>query len=262
MADRRRDRGGDRRDDRRHQDPGRLAWIDIRGPNGNIPESLLTQMPGNPNNTYSPGYPFSTYYLRTHFTFTNSLSGVSLLFADFIDDGAIFYLNGTEIYRLRMPAPPTPVYNATLASGYACGGDATCPDSFTISGDLTTNLFVGDNVLAAEVHNYSLGSPDITFGTALLFTEPYPLSPQSVFFEWYCDPELDSWRLYPSASWKADGPVDQHTWSCHHKPIHSPHDRSGTLLSIDQIEHGRSDATQLPDLGDTVRAGAQPYLKT
>ena len=162
--------------------PG-LLWIDIRGPNGNIPESLLTQMPGNPNNTYSPGYPFSTYYLRTHFTFTNSLSGVSLLFADFIDDGAILYLNGTEIYRLRMPAPPTPVYNATLASGYACGGDATCPDSFTISGDLTTNLFVGDNVLAAEVHNYSLGSPDITFGTALLFTEPYPLSPQlNLFF--------------------------------------------------------------------------------
>jgi hypothetical protein len=157
--------------------PG-LLWIDIRGPNANIPVPLNTQMPGNPNSTYSPGYPFTTYYFRTHFTFTNSLSGVSLLFSDYIDDGAVFYLNGMEIYRLRMPPAPTPIYNATLAAGYACGGDATCPDSFTISGDLTTNLLAGDNVLAAEVHNYSVGSPDITFGTALSFTEPYTLSPQ------------------------------------------------------------------------------------
>jgi hypothetical protein len=157
--------------------PG-LLWIDIRGPNPNIPAPLNTQMPGDPNNAYSAGYPYITYYFRTHFTFTNSLSGVSLLFSDYIDDGAVFYLNGTEIYRLRMPPAPTPIYNATLAAGYACSGDATCPDSFTITGALTTNLVVGDNVLAAEVHNYSVGSPDITFGTALSFTEPYTLSPQ------------------------------------------------------------------------------------
>jgi hypothetical protein len=157
--------------------PG-LLWIDIRGPNTNITEPLMTQMPGDPNNSYSAGYPYTTYYFRTHFPFTNSLSGVSLLFTDYIDDGAVFYLNGVEIYRLRMPTAPTPIYNATLAAGYACSGDATCPDFFTISGDLTTNLLVGDNVLAAEVHNYNVGSPDITFGTALSFTEPYTLSPK------------------------------------------------------------------------------------
>jgi hypothetical protein len=157
--------------------PG-LLWIDIRGPNANIPAPLNTQMPGNPNSAYSPGYPFTTYYFRTHFRFTNSLSGLSLLFSDYVDDGAVFYLNGIEIYRLRMAPAPTPISNATLAAGYACSGDATCPDSFTISGDLTTNLVVGGNVLAAEVHNYSIGSPDITFGTTLSFTEPYILSPQ------------------------------------------------------------------------------------
>ena len=41
-----------------------------------------------------------------------------------------------------------------------------------------TNLVAGDNVLAAEVHNYNVGSPDITFGSALAFTEPNTLSPQ------------------------------------------------------------------------------------
>jgi hypothetical protein len=162
--------------------PG-LLWIDIRGPNANIPAPLITQMSGDPNNSYSAGYPFTAYYFRTHFTFTNSLSGVSLLLSNYVDDGAIFYLNGTEVYRLRMAPYPTLIYNSTLATGYACSnsvdyGDAVCPDLFAISGSLITNLVAGDNVLAAEVHNYSIGSPDITFGTALTFTEPYTLSPQ------------------------------------------------------------------------------------
>jgi hypothetical protein len=87
------------------------------------------------------------------------------------------------MYRLRMAPYPTLIYNSTLAAGYPCSnsvdyGDASCPDVFAVSGSLTTNLVVGDNVLAAEVHNYNNGSPDITFGTALMFTEPYTLSPQ------------------------------------------------------------------------------------
>ena len=161
--------------------PG-LLWIDVRGPNANIPAPLNTQMPGNPNSSYAAGYPFTTYYFRTHFTFTNSLAGVSLLFSNYVDDGAVFYLNGAEMYRLRMAAYPTPIYNSTLSAGFACSGDATCPDLFSITGDLTTNLVLGDNVLAAEVHNYNNGSPDITFGTALAFTEPYTLSPELSLF--------------------------------------------------------------------------------
>ena len=103
--------------------------------------------------------------------------------SNYVDDGAIFYLNGAEMYRLRMPAYPTLVYNSTLAAGYPCSnsvdyGDASCPDLFSISGNLTTNLVSGDNVMAVEVHNYNNGSPDITFGTALAFTEPFNLSPQ------------------------------------------------------------------------------------
>ena len=62
-------------------------------------------MPLNP----ATGYPFITYYFRTHFSFTNRLSGAALLFTDYIDDGAVFYLNGAELYRLRMPAAPTPI---------------------------------------------------------------------------------------------------------------------------------------------------------
>ncbi len=156
--------------------PG-LLWVDARAvqnPSG-IP-LLNTEMPLNPNNPSLPNYPYVTYYFRTHFAFTNGVSGVSLLFDARIDDGAVFYLNGNEIYRVCMAPSPTPIYNSMTAASYYCsGGDATCPIDFAISGDLTTNLVVGDNVMAVEVHNYSVASPDITFGTALSFTEPYSL---------------------------------------------------------------------------------------
>jgi hypothetical protein len=154
--------------------PG-LLWVDNRGPNANpsnIP-LLDTQMGLNP----ATGFPFITYYLRTHFTYTNALQGVSFVFDDAVDDGAVFYLNGMEIYRLRMAPVPTPISNSTLAAGYACSGDASCPDSFVVSGDLMTNLVSGDNVLAAEVHNYSAGSPDITFGVSLAYALPYESPP-------------------------------------------------------------------------------------
>jgi exopolysaccharide biosynthesis protein len=158
--------------------PG-LLWVDARAvqnPSG-IP-LMDTEMPGNPNNPAIPGYPFVTYYFRTHFIFTNSMSGVSLLFDARVDDGAIFYLNGAEVYRNNMPPAPAPILNADLAIAYNCGGDASCSVPFNLAGSTVTNLVSGDNVMAVEVHNYNVASPDITFGTALAFTEPYTLPPQ------------------------------------------------------------------------------------
>src|SRR5262249_28850931 len=88
-------------------------------------------------------------------------------------------LNGNEINRLFMPSYPTVITNGMLSTGYNCSsGNATCPADFVISGDLTTNLVVGDNVLAVEVHNYSATSPDLTFGLRLSYTEAIELLPQ------------------------------------------------------------------------------------
>jgi hypothetical protein len=166
--------------------PG-VLWVDTRGaPQDGLPDALNTQLPSDPNTLY----PFVTYYFRTHFNFTNSLARVTLLFEDYVDDGAVFYLNGTEIYRLRMAPAPTPILNATKAVGYPCSdpnspyhGNAACPDDWSISGSLTTNLVAGDNVLAVEVHNYDSAhavpqSPDITFGLSLSYAEPNPPIPQ------------------------------------------------------------------------------------
>lgn len=125
----------------------------------------------------STTYPFPTYYLRTRFTYSNSLAGLVLTFSNYIDDGAVFYLNGFEIYRTNMPAGT--VTNGTYTpAGVPCGdGNASCPLIFALTGDALSNLIVGTNTLAVELHNYRTGnpSPDATFESALLYALPPPV---------------------------------------------------------------------------------------
>jgi hypothetical protein len=120
-----------------------------------------------------------TYYFRTHFTFGGSPAGKTLSFSNYVDDGAVFYLNGTPIQWLRMPAPPSVIDNATLSTGGACGAnEATCPDLFSISGPLVaTNLHSGDNVIAVEVHQSAPSSSDIVFGSGLAIDQPVVTRP-------------------------------------------------------------------------------------
>jgi hypothetical protein len=143
-----------------------------------------------PRNTLlPPGYTnpvFRAYYFRTSFNFTGDTSGVSLLFSNYVDDGAVFYLNGAEVYRVRMPAAPAPILNSSFATGLPCqgqsqvgAGDALtiCPDMFTVSGRLATNLMQGENVVAVELHNYSSGI-DVLFGSALIAGRPSRYQPK------------------------------------------------------------------------------------
>jgi hypothetical protein len=126
-----------------------------------------------------------TYYFRTHFNFSGSTSGASLTLSNFVDDGAVFYLNGVEVYRLRVAAGT--VTYTTAASAQTPGvvpisGDAitNAPDLFTLSGNTLTNLLQGDNVMAVEVKQYgslSSGQADIVFGTALFKSTPVVARP-------------------------------------------------------------------------------------
>ena len=110
--------------------PG-LLWADTRS--GTLPavQPKGTQLQINS----ATGVPFVTYYFRTHFDIGSNPGATSLSFSNYVDDGAVFYLNGAEVYRLNMPAPPTVISNATLATGVTCSGDATCPVVFTLAGD-------------------------------------------------------------------------------------------------------------------------------
>jgi len=145
-----------------------------------------------PKNTLLPpgivptGTPFPrTFYFRTHFNFTGSTAGLSLIFSNFVDDGAVFYLNGAEMHRLRMQPAPTAITNLSPAAGVPCGGTPQsgeaamiCPDVFAITGNLLTNLVEGDNVLAVEVHNGPGSGTDIVFGSALILSRPNTAPPR------------------------------------------------------------------------------------
>ena len=77
-----------------------------------------------------------------------------------IDDGAVIYLNGTEVLRINMPGGA--VDHATRSSSSV--GNAVLEGPFEISPSL---LAQGTNTLAVEVHQTSAGSSDIVFGLEL-----------------------------------------------------------------------------------------------
>jgi hypothetical protein len=100
-------------------------------------------------------------YFRKHFTLPGSTNGVTLALRDVVEDGAVYYLNGKEVLRNRMPAGA--VTFATLAGG------ATDPTPIAGPFDLpTTNLVSGDNVLAVEVHQSSATSTDVELAVELV----------------------------------------------------------------------------------------------
>ncbi|MFF2090625.1 S-layer homology domain-containing protein [Paenibacillus sp. NPDC058174] len=75
-----------------------------------------------------------------------------------VDDGLIFYVNGTEIYRVSLPAGDVD-YNTFATTGYA-DPKVYSPD---LSAALKAALHNGANLLTVEVHNQSLSSSDLYF---------------------------------------------------------------------------------------------------
>lgn len=154
-----------------------------------------TFVDNNPINTPIPltnyaGLVVTTYYYRTTFVFPYKTEGVKIAFMHAVDDGAVFYVNGQEVYRVNMPAGPVNAY--TFASSGIDVSDYTVSPFIEI-----TNLVSGRNLIAVEVHQSGATSSDSLFGTAILaqipdFTVVYVESPHlgikaqdgSVILEW------------------------------------------------------------------------------
>ncbi|HWH67802.1 MAG TPA: immunoglobulin domain-containing protein, partial [Candidatus Sulfotelmatobacter sp.] len=102
-----------------------------------------------------------TFYFRTSFPFhpgpASQVAEARLLATALLDDGAVFYLNGQEGYRVGVT---NTAYNAWASRVV----DAT-HEQFELP---VTNLVDGeDNLIAVEVHQCNSGSSDVTFGLAL-----------------------------------------------------------------------------------------------
>jgi hypothetical protein len=123
--------------------------------------TVLNNVAGSATNTRR------AFYFRRVFQVTDPAAYASLILRAVIDDGAVFYLNGVEVLRDNMPAG-TPTLT-TPASANRAGTAETQLRVFDISA-FRNLLVAGDNLLAVQVHNYSLGttySADLSFDCQL-----------------------------------------------------------------------------------------------
>ena len=126
--------------------------------------------------TTLPANPVATYF-RRHITNSGSATSTYRLLLNYVvDDGAVFYLNGTEIHRVNMPAG-TPV-QTTLASS-----DIVYPKFSGVIEVPAAALTTGDNVLAVELHQASVGNADAYFIATLDMIEtPQPPTANALTF--------------------------------------------------------------------------------
>ncbi|MES2706834.1 MAG: lamin tail domain-containing protein [Verrucomicrobiota bacterium] len=103
------------------------------------------------------------FYFRNVFSVATTSGIAGLRIRAVIDDGAVFYLNGTEVYRDNMPEDPLDV--TTAASTTRAGTAETQIRTFDISA-FTGLLHAGENTLAVRVHNAST-TADLSFDCAL-----------------------------------------------------------------------------------------------
>lgn len=96
------------------------------------------------------------------------------------DDGAVVYLNGTEIYRVNMPEG-APAYD-TRATRDVKGLEEQQYFPVSVSRHLHL-LNRGDNVVAVEVHQAAGGTGDLGFDLELLANNLIPGSPPDLRFE-------------------------------------------------------------------------------
>lgn len=155
---------------------------------GDGDETTVVSYGSDANNKYI------TTYFRKAFTVTG-LSGYSSFTINLVrDDGAVVYINGTEVIRDNMPTGT--VTHSTLASSAISSTGESTPVSYTLS---PCAFVEGTNTIAVEIHQDALNSSDISFklqmtgaaggGTPSLTRGPYLQagSQTAITFRWRTD---------------------------------------------------------------------------
>lgn len=128
---------------------------------GDGDETTVVNFGPDPNNK------FITTYFRRKFNVasTNGFTNVQVRLRR--DDGAVVYVNGTEVQRSNLPLGP--ITSTTLAGADTDDGEAIHTANFS-----PALLVAGDNVVAVEVHQNSVASSDVTFELELVGQYPPP----------------------------------------------------------------------------------------
>ncbi len=131
--------------------PGKLGF-------GGDGEATLVGYGPDANNKYP------TTYFRKTFTITNLNQYESFILNLIRDDGAVIYVNGTEVVRENMPAG-TIDYLTLASSTIDEGAEEDNPVAFSIP---KTNFVEGTNTIAVELHQVNVTSSDLGFSLELL----------------------------------------------------------------------------------------------
>jgi hypothetical protein len=111
------------------------------------------------------GARFITTYFRRAFTVNDAASVTALTLSLLRDDGAVVYLNGSEVFRSNMPGGAISYLTHALTS------IADQNELIFINTDISrTSLVSGINVLAVEIHQFESTSSDISFNLGLVAT--------------------------------------------------------------------------------------------
>ncbi|MEM9655956.1 MAG: hypothetical protein AAGA65_27975, partial [Actinomycetota bacterium] len=101
------------------------------------------------------------YYFAHQFDVADAAAIAQLDLTTLVDDGAVIYLNGTEVHRFNMPDGPI---SPTSRPVQWIGGADEAPSTVTIDG---ATLVDGTNTVTVEVHNFWPGNPDLSFDLEL-----------------------------------------------------------------------------------------------
>ena len=105
---------------------------------------------------------YITTYFRRSFSVADPGAAGSVTLRMLVDDGAVVYLNGSEVFRTNLPSGT--IGHTTLASTAVFGADELGYVSATLSSAL---LVAGVNVVAVEVHQAEPTSSDLSFDLEL-----------------------------------------------------------------------------------------------
>lgn len=130
---------------------------------GDGDEATVVSFGGDPNNKYI------TTYFRHRFTIADTSVIPFAMMHILFDDGAVVYLNGTEIHRVNMPSGT--INYLTRATANVSGG---AEDTFFEVIIDETLLVEGDNLLAVEIHQDDPTSSDISFDLDLICWDGRP----------------------------------------------------------------------------------------
>jgi acid phosphatase type 7 len=166
---------------------------------------------------------YITTYFRRSFNVADAAAYQSAVLRVLRDDGAVVYLNGTEIFRSNMPGGN--VGYRTLASA------AIDDTSFHQAGVNPALLVSGNNVLAVEIHQANGTSSDISFDLQLSASTtaqaptvtrgPYLQlgTPTSIVVRWRTDIATDSRVRYGAAPGNLTSTADNSTVTTEHQVV-------------------------------------------